>query len=93
MLRNFISSLSEGKYGKVIKEFNPAKLSENDRSALSFQVNEKGGQYILTLVLQEDEGHEVEKEYCTVDVTCLDDIERLIAEVKTYIKNTGGLNV
>jgi hypothetical protein len=93
MLRNFISSLSEGKYGKVIKEFNPAKLSETDRSSLSFQVNEKGGQYILTLVLQEDEGHEIEREFCNVDVTCLDDIERLIADVKTYIKDTGGPNV
>lgn len=93
MLKNFLTSLSEGKYGKVIKEFNPAKLSETDRSSLSFQVNEKQGQYILSLVLQEDEGHEIEKEFCTVDVTCLDDIERLIAEVKTYIKDTGGSNV
>jgi hypothetical protein len=93
MLRNFISSLSEGKYGKVIKEFTPAKLSETDRSSLSFQVNEKGGRYILTLVLMEDEGHEIEREYCTVDVTCLDDIERLIGDVKTYIRDTGGTNV
>ena len=56
-------------------------------------MNEKGGQYILTLVLQEDEGHEIEREFCNVDVTCLDDIERLIADVKTYIKDTGGTNV
>jgi len=54
MLKNFISSLSEGKYGKVVKEFNPAKLSDTDRSSLSFQVNEKQGQYKLSLVLIED---------------------------------------
>ena len=93
MLKNFIRSLSEGKYGKIIKEFAPAKLSLQDRSALSFQINEKNGQYILTLVLQEDEGHEIEKEYCSVDIECLDDIERLIAEVKTFVKDTGGANV
>lgn len=88
MLKNFISSLSEGKYGKVVKEFDPARLSETDRSSLSFQVNEKQGQYILTLVLQEDEGHEIEREFCTVDISCLDEIERLVGDVRTFIKET-----
>jgi len=93
MLKNFISSLSEGKYGKVVKEFNPAKLSDTDRSSLSFQVNEKQGQYKLSLVLIEDEGHEMEKEFCTVDVSCLDEIERLVGEVRQFINETGGNNV
>jgi len=90
MLKNFIASLSEGKYGKVVKEFTPARLSQTDRSALSFQVNEKGGQYILSLVLQEDEGHEIEKEYCTVDISSLDEMERLINDVRSFISQTGG---
>ena len=93
MLKSFISSLSEGKYGKVVKEFNPAKLSDSNRSSLSFQVNEKQGQYILSLILQEDEGHEIEREFCTVDVSCLDEIDRLTEEVRTFIRNTGGHNV
>jgi len=93
MLKNFISSLSEGKYGKVVKEFNPAKLSDTDRSSLSFQVNEKQGDYKLSLVLIEDEGHEMEKEFCTVDISCLDEIERLIKDVRQFISETGGNNV
>jgi len=88
MLKNFISSLSEGKYGKVIKEFEPAKLSQTDRSSLSFQVNEKQGQYLLSLVLQEDEGHEIEREYCSVDISCLDEIERLIKDVREFVSAT-----
>ena len=93
MLKNFISSLSEGKYGKVVKEFNPAKLSDTDRSSLSFQVNEKQGDYKLSLVLIEDEGHEMEKEFCTVDISCLDEIERLTKDVRQFISETGGNNV
>ena len=88
MLKNFLSTISEGKYGKVVKEFTPAKLTDGDRSALSFQVNEKAGQYNLILILQEDEGHEIEREYCNVDISCLDEIERLIGDVRQFISET-----
>lgn len=88
MLKNFLTSISEGKYGKVVKEFTPAKLVDGDRSFLSFQVNEKAGQYNLILILQEDEGHEIEREFCNVDISCLDEIERLLGDVREFIKST-----
>ena len=51
-------------------------------------VNEKAGEYRLVLVLQEDEGHEVDREYCEVDIKCLDEIERLIGDVKKFVNQT-----
>ena len=88
MLKNFLTSLTEGKYGKTVKTFPPARLSANDKSSLSFMVNEQQGRYQLILVLQEDEGHEIEREYCDVDISCLDEIEYLIGEVKKFVKET-----
>ncbi len=84
MLRNFISTLTEGRYGQKVHEFRAAELSKDDRSRISFIVNEKAGQKQLVLVLEADEGHEIEREYCNVDAECLADLERLIAEVKAY---------
>ena len=84
MLRNFISTLTEGRYGRQVHEFRAAALSKHDRSRISFIVNEKAGQKQLVLVLEADEGHEVEREYCNVDADCLNDLERLITEVKNY---------
>jgi len=88
MLKNFLTSISEGKYGKVVKEFTPAKLHDINRSALSFQVNQKDGKYNLILILQEDEGHEIEREFCNVDISCLEEIERLVGVVREFLKST-----
>ncbi len=86
MLKSLIQNLSEGKYGKTVHEFDSAPLSEVNRSALSFIVNEKGGMKKLVLVLQEDEGHEIDREYCEVDIDCLDDMARLIDDVREYVR-------
>ncbi len=84
MLKNFISSLTEGRFGRTVHEFKAAPLSRSDKSSLSFIVNEKGGEKQLVLVLQVDEGHEMEREFCNVDFECIGDLERLIAEIKSY---------
>lgn len=84
MLKNFISSLAEGRYGRTVHEFKQAPLSRSDKSSLSFIVNEKAGEKQLVLVLQVDEGHEMEPEFCNVDFDCLGDLERLISDVKAY---------
>ncbi len=86
MLKSFISTLTEGKYGKTVHEFNPAPLSKINRSFLNFMVNEKAGKKKLILVLQEDEGREIEREFCDVDIECLDGLTRLIEDAKTYVK-------
>lgn len=87
MLKSFIQNLSEGKYGKTIHEFEAAPLSSENRSALNFMVNEKAGVKRLVLIMQEDEGHEVDREYCDVDIDCLDDIARLLMDVKNYVES------
>ena len=87
MLKSFIQNLTEPKHGRTIHEFSAAPLSTSNRSALNFIVNEKSGQKRLYVVLQEDEGHEVDREYCPVDIDCLNDLERLISDVKTYVEN------
>lgn len=86
MLKSFISNLTEGKYGKTIHEFTPAPLSQVNRSFLNFMVNEKAGHKQLILVLQEDEGHDIDREFCDVDIECLDDLSRLIEDAKTYVR-------
>jgi len=87
MLKSLIQNLSEGKYGKTVHEFDAAPLSESNRSALSFIVNEKGGMKKLVLVLQEDVGHEIDREYAEVDIDCLDDVARLIDDVREYVRS------
>lgn len=87
MLKNFIQNLTEPKHGRTIHEFAKAPLSTANRSALNFIVNEKNGAKSLYVVLEEDEGHEVDREYCQVDIDCLDDLERLIADVKNFVRD------
>lgn len=87
MLKNFIAQLTEPKHGRTIHEFDKAPLSQVDRSALNFIVNEKSGSKRLYVVLEEDEGHEIDREYCAVDIECLDQLERLIKDVKSYVAN------
>ena len=87
MLKNFIQNLTEPRHGRTIHEFKAAPLSTSHRNALNFIVNEKSGEKRLYVVLEEDEGHEIDREYCSVDIDCLDDIERLIKDVKLFISN------
>ena len=88
MLKSFVQNLTEGKHGRTIHEFEPAPLSSANRSALNFIVNEKGGVKRRVLVLQEDEGHEVDREYCEVDIDCLDELSRLLEDVKDFVRKT-----
>lgn len=85
MLKSFIQNLTEPKHGRTVHEFKAAPLSTSSRSALNFIVNEKSGSKRLYVVLEEDEGHEVDREYCPVDIECLDELERLIQDVKTFV--------
>ena len=87
MIKTFINSLVEGKHGKTVKEFRKVKLSYDSRSDLSFIINEKNGRNHLFLVLTEDEGHEIEREYCELHPDFLDDIEELAKEVREHITN------
>jgi hypothetical protein len=84
MLKNFIKNLSEGPYGVTVKEFAPASLCQKDRSKISFIVNEKSGEKQLVLVLSVDEGHEIEREFCNVDVECLKNLKILIEDVEKF---------
>lgn len=85
MLKSFIQNLTEPKHGRTVHEFKAAPLSTSNRSALNFIVNEKSGSKRLYVVLQEDEGHEVDREYCPVDIECLEELERLIQDVKSFV--------
>jgi hypothetical protein len=86
MLKNFIEKLTESAHGKQVHEFQPAPLTNTNKSHLTFIVNEKNGEKKMVLVLQEDEGHEIDREYCEIDVNCLDDLERLVSDAKEYVR-------
>jgi len=89
MLKNFIKSLSEGPYGRTIKEFSSASLCQKDRSKISFIINEKSGVKQLVLVLSVDEGYEIEREFCNVDVECLKNLKSLIEDVEKFLSSNG----
>lgn len=87
MLKSFVSNLTEGKHGKQLHEFTSVPLTNDGRFSMNFIVNEKAGVKKLVMVLEEDEGHEIDREYCQVDTSCIDGIYDLLDTVKTYVKS------